>query len=195
MLGVATVPFDSRQPDDGSDELGRHFGTEDTVVRAPTGVFFGEPGKTVRDPYFGGEGPDRTGCTRCGACMVGCRVGAVNSLTKNYLWFAEKRGAKILPERQVLDVAPLGRRRWQRWLSRHDGTSRRRFSGASGTPTPQRGVVFAAGALGTNRTVGELQARRLAARHQRQVGRAGAHQQRIRADRAAARGPRELAMT
>ena len=148
MLGVATVPFDS-QHQRWIREMGRHFGTENTVARAPTGVFFGEPGKPVRDPYFGGAGPDRTGCTRCGSCMVGCRVGAVNSLTKNYLWFAEKRGATILPERQVLDVSPLGRPDGSdgyRVTTEHPGAGlrRQRYTYTTG------GVVFAAGALGTN---------------------------------------------
>ena len=76
--------------------------------RTPVGVYFGEPGTTVPDPYFGGEGPERTGCTFCGACMVGCREGAKNTLLKNYLWFAEKRGAEIVPEREVVDIRPLG---------------------------------------------------------------------------------------
>lgn len=129
--------------------MGRHFGTEDTVTRAPTGVFFGEPGKTVADPYFGGAGPDRTGCTRCGACMVGCRVGAVNSLTRNYLWFAERNGAQVLPERHVIDVTPLGAA---------DGSDGYRITteqpGARTKRTRQthtaRGVIVAGGALGTN---------------------------------------------
>jgi cholesterol oxidase len=89
-------------------DLARHFGTEDTFCRTPCAVFFGEAGKTVNDPYFDGAGPARTGCTQCGACMVGCRVGAKNTLVKNYLWFAEKRGAVVLPEHEVTDVAPLG---------------------------------------------------------------------------------------
>ena len=72
------------------------------------GVFFGEPGKTVPDPYFGGEGPDRTGCTLCGRCMVGCVRGAKNTLVKNYLWFAERLGAVVSPERTVIDIRPLG---------------------------------------------------------------------------------------
>ena len=148
MLGVATVPFDSVHQQ-WIREMGRHFGTEDTVTRAPTGVFFGEPGKTVADPFFGGDGPDRTGCIRCGACMVGCRVGAVNSLTKNYLWFAEKHGVQILPERAVVDVTPMGA------ADGSDGyrvTTERpgaRFRHDRQTHTA-RGVIFAAGALGTN---------------------------------------------
>ena len=107
MLGVKTVPFESVNQQ-LIRSMARHFGTEDTFTRAPTGVYFGEPGKSVKDPYFNGEGPDRTGCTRCGACLVGCRVGAVNSLPKNYLWFAQRRGVQVLAEREVVDVAPLG---------------------------------------------------------------------------------------
>ena len=148
MLGVRTVPFDSLHQQ-WIREMGRHFGTEDTVTRAPTGVFFGEPGKTVSDPYFGGAGPDRTGCTRCGACMVGCRVGAVNSLTMNYLWFAEKRGVQILPEHQVVDVAPLGAADGSdgyRVTTERPGAGFRR----NRQTHTARGVIFAAGALGTN---------------------------------------------
>ncbi|MUL68198.1 cholesterol oxidase [Mycobacterium sp. CBMA 234] len=148
MLGAAPVPFDSVHQQWIRD-MGQHFGTEETVSRAPTGVFFGEPGKTVSDPYFGGEGPDRTGCTRCGACMVGCRIGAVNSLTKNYLWFAERNGVQILAEHQVLNVRPLGAA---------DGTDGYRITTEQPGPGYRRarhsfttrGVIFAAGALGTN---------------------------------------------
>ena len=64
---------------------------------------------TVADPYFGGSGPERTGCVRCGQCMVGCRFGAKNTLVKNYLWFAEKLGVDVEPDRTVVDVRPLGR--------------------------------------------------------------------------------------
>jgi len=148
MLGVGPVPFDSVNQQWIRD-MGRHFGTEDTVTRAPTGVFFGEPGKTVPDPYFGGAGPDRTGCTRCGACMVGCKVGAVNSLTQNYLWFAERDGVQILPEHQVVDVTPLGNPDGSdgyRVSTEHPGGGRH---GNRQTYTC-RGVVFAGGALGTN---------------------------------------------
>ena len=55
-------------------------------------MFLGEAGKTVPDPFFGGEGPERAGCVRCGSCMVGCRYDAKNTLVKNYLYFAERRG-------------------------------------------------------------------------------------------------------
>jgi cholesterol oxidase len=88
MLGVQLTPFDSPALQ-LTKEVAQRFGVQDTFSRTPMGVFFGEPGKTVEDPYFGGERPARTGCTRCGDCLVGCRVGAANAVTKNYLWFAE----------------------------------------------------------------------------------------------------------
>ncbi len=149
MLGVNTVPFESP-----GDELLRsvatHFGTEETFRRTPVGVYFGEAGKTVDDPYFGGEGPPRTGCTRCGACMVGCREGAKNTLVKNYLHLAEKLGVEIIPDSEVGDIRPAEKpdgsdgyivtvARPGAWLRR----DRREYRAA--------GVVVAAGALGTNR--------------------------------------------
>lgn len=148
MLGVNTVPFDSTNQQ-LAREMARHFGGEDKFTRSPTGVFFGEPGKTVKDPYFGGEGPERTGCTRCGACMVGCRTGAVNSLVKNYLWFAEKRGVQIMAEREVVDVSPLGAADGSdgyRVVTHRPGA----WFGKNRQTHTARGVIFAGGALGTN---------------------------------------------
>lgn len=149
MLGVATVPYPS-----GAQDLlrsvGEHFGVGETFTRTPVGVFFGEPGREVADPYFGGEGPARTGCTRCGECMVGCRVGAKNTLLKNYLWFAEKEGATVIGDREVTDIRPVGAA---------DGSDGYEVT----TQTPgawfakdrrafrARGVIVSAGALGTNR--------------------------------------------
>ena len=106
MLGVKTVPFDSANQQ-LIREMARHFGTEDTFTRTPNGIFFGEANKTVPDPYFGGEGPDRTGCTKCGACMVGCRTGAKNTLVKNYLWLAERECVTVFPDTRVADIRPL----------------------------------------------------------------------------------------
>ena len=106
MLGVTTNPqltFVDRLLKETADEMGRG----DTFRPTEVGVFFGKPGVTVPDPYFGGEGPPRSGCIACGGCFVGCRHNAKNSLTKNYLWFAEKRGAFIQAERDVVDIRPL----------------------------------------------------------------------------------------
>ena len=106
MLGVvdqypAPGPVEQLMRDAAKD-----LGVEASFRLAPTGVFYGEPGKRVPDPFFGGEGPDRTGCTFCGNCMVGCRVGAKNTLMKNYLALAERRGVTIEPLRTVTAVVP-----------------------------------------------------------------------------------------
>ena len=153
MLGVQMVPFES----DGQKllkQVGEAFGVADTFTRTPCGVFFGEPDRTVADPYFGGDGPERSGCTRCGACMVGCRVGAKNTLLKNYLWFAEKKGVEILPERQVVDIKPIGA------ADGSDGYILTTVHPGAWFDTrlkmfTAKGVVLAAGALGTNRLLAQ----------------------------------------
>jgi cholesterol oxidase len=106
-------------------------------------------GKTYPDPYFGGEGPERTTCIGCGGCMVGCRHNAKNSLDKNYLYFAEKHGAKVFAETKVVDVTPLNGK-----ADGSDGYEVRTIkSTAFFRKQPRRftcrGVVFAASALGT----------------------------------------------
>lgn len=83
------------------------LGVGSTFRHAPVGVWFGKPGERTPDPFFGGEGPERTGCTLCGNCMVGCRVGAKNTLMKNYLALAERRGVVIEPLRSVTEVREL----------------------------------------------------------------------------------------
>lgn len=148
MLGVQKAPFTSTNQS-LAREMARHLGKEDGFVMSPTGVYFGEPGVTVADPFFGGKGPARTGCTRCGACMVGCRTGAANRLTKNYLWFAEKLGVRIAAEREVVDVQPLGAADGSdgyRVTTQHPGAWLRRDRQTH----TARGVVLAGGTLGTN---------------------------------------------
>jgi cholesterol oxidase len=49
------------------------YRTHVAIFQAPEGA---PGGTTVRDPFFGGEGPDRTTCMGCGGCMMGCRHGA-----------------------------------------------------------------------------------------------------------------------
>ncbi len=157
MFGITDVPFES-PGDELLKRIAKEFGVEETFRRTPVGVFFGEPGVTVPDPYFNGEGPPRTGCIRCGACMVGCREGAKNTLLKNYLYFAEKKGVTIHADREVVDIRPLGKadgsegyrvatRYPGAWFNRQEKT----FSA--------RGVVVSAGALGTNRLLARCKLR------------------------------------
>lgn len=156
MLGVNTVPFES-PADRVLKDYARHIGVEDTFCRTPVAVYFGEADKTVADPFFGGEGPDRTGCIRCGACMVGCRVGAKNTLLKNYLWFAEKAGAEVLPNRRVTDIRPLGAGDGSDGFKVH-----MRSPGPFGTnreTITAKGVILAAGALGTNQLLADCKHR------------------------------------
>ncbi len=100
MLGVVTNPCDG-PVEQVMRAAATDLGVEASFRHTPVGVFLGEPGVRVADPYFGGAGPERTGCTMCGNCMVGCRDGAKNTLVKNYLWLAERRGATIEPMRTV----------------------------------------------------------------------------------------------
>jgi len=110
-------------------------------------VYFGEKGREVNDPYFGGKGPTRTGCIGCGACMTGCRYNAKNTLDKNYLHLAQKLGVDILAENEVKDISPF---------DREDGSDGYKVSFKSSiqlwgsTQTVRaKGVVFSGGVLGT----------------------------------------------
>ncbi|MCA9992691.1 MAG: GMC family oxidoreductase [Anaerolineales bacterium] len=106
MLGTATNP--RLWPADYLlRDIATELGREETFSATPVGIFFGEPGKNVPDPYFSGEGPERVGCIHCGGCMVGCRHNAKNTLDKNYLYLAEKWGAEVRPEANVVDIRPL----------------------------------------------------------------------------------------
>lgn len=142
MLGVETNPYLSSSDTElrkAADKLG--YG--DTFKMAELGIYFGESGKTVQDPYFGGIGPERTGCINCGECMTGCRHGAKNTLVKNYLYLAESAGAQVIANTTVTDI-----------IDSSDGyVITTRGSGSTGWLKTKRitadQVVVAAGALGT----------------------------------------------
>lgn len=154
MLGATTAPrvfpADEMLRDIVQEETGRGA----TFRRHEVGVYFGEPGVASPDPFFGGEGPERAGCTFCGACMTGCKHNAKNTLDRNYLFLAERRGATIHPETLVTDLRPLpgggfevDTVRSTSWLVPRPRTLR------------ARAVVLAAGALGTTRLLLRCKAR------------------------------------
>lgn len=143
MLGVDETPADT--PADGyMKDLAERLGVAETYRRTPVGVWFGTPGERVPDPYFGGEGPDKVGCTHCGSCMVGCRVGAKNTLDRNYLYLAEKNGATVYPDTQVTDLEELAGGGWRVTTERPGAWFARRSR-----PFTAERVVLSAGVLGT----------------------------------------------
>ena len=146
MLGAATNPR-METGDIALRKLGREIGMERHFEATNVSVYFGEPGKTVPDPFFNGKGPDRAGCTFCGGCMTGCRHNAKNSLDKNYLYLAERLGAVIQPESLVTDVHPLGTEDGSDGYALDWAPSATR-RGAGGR-VRCRGVVFSGGVLGT----------------------------------------------
>ncbi|MBN1336656.1 MAG: GMC family oxidoreductase [Deltaproteobacteria bacterium] len=143
MLGVAPTPrlgIGDLLLKDYAASIGRGDAFRATEV----GIFFGEPGVEVPDPYFGGEGPNRTGCDFTGACMVGCRSGAKNSLDRNYLHLAERRGVTIEADTRVTGLVPDGSGGW--WVH---GRTWRPGRGNEPRTWSARRVVVAAGTLGT----------------------------------------------
>jgi cholesterol oxidase len=142
MLGVVTAP-EIYEGDRVLKRVCEELGRADTFKPAEVGVYFGEPGKLVPDPYFGGEGPARAGCVRCGGCMVGCRYRAKNTLDQNYLFLAERRGAVVLPGQRVTAVVPLPEGGYELRLRRSIGLLRPRRT------LRAKNVVLAAGVLGT----------------------------------------------
>ena len=156
MLGVVTNPV--RTPaDDVMEKVANDMGAGDTFHPTPVGVFFGgpeqSPGAKSADPYFGGEGPERNACLNCGECMSGCRHNAKNTLVKNYLYLAEKKGAKVLPLTTVTRVVP-------RRLGGYDVhvryTKTKLRSKASTRVITADQVIFAAASLGTQKLLHQL---------------------------------------
>lgn len=134
MLGVTRTPF-LTYPDEVVKELAKDLGREDSFQSTDVAVYFGEPGKTVPDPYFGGKGPERTGCIHCGGCMTGCRFNAKNTLDKNYLYLAEQQGLEVKTEAEVVAVRPAD--------------TGYRVETKTGESFQSKNVIFSGGVLGT----------------------------------------------
>lgn len=143
MLGVVQNPH-MTPADEVIKSVAEDMGVGDTFIQTPVGVFFGEPGKTVEDPYFGGAGPARTGCIECGECMTGCRHGAKNTLIKNYLGLAEKAGATIVPMTTVESLHEASDGTWD-VVTRRTGAKVRK----NHKTYTAKYVVVAAGTWGT----------------------------------------------
>jgi cholesterol oxidase len=153
MLGVARNPK-LWTADEVLCKMAGEQGMQHTFRATEVGVFFGEPGVTVPDPFFNGEGPARAGCQHCGGCMVGCRYNAKNTLPKNYLYFAEKRGAEVIAESEVTDV----RQHPVEGTAGYEITYRPSTRLIKGTPQRllARRVIFSGGVMGTLRLLLKL---------------------------------------
>ncbi|WP_433265684.1 FAD-dependent oxidoreductase [Actinosynnema sp. CS-041913] len=152
MLGVVENPT-TTPSDEVMRKVAEDMGVAGSYHATPVGVFFGEPGTEVEDPYFGGAGPKRTGCVECGECMTGCRVGAKNTLVKNYLYLAERNGAQVLPLTTVTDLRQARDGTWSISTRRTGGKVRK------GRRTITAGqVVLAAGTWGTQELLHRMKA-------------------------------------
>ena len=150
MLGVAQNPYFSAS-DKAMKQVADQMGVGHTFKLAPLGVYFGDGvGVKSKDPFFGGVGPDRSGCLQCGACMTGCRHNAKNTLPKNYLGLAESAGAMVFPEHTVTKVEQLADGSWvvtarksSAWFGK-----KRKFTAAN--------VVIAAGTYNTQKLLHKM---------------------------------------
>jgi cholesterol oxidase len=150
MLGVTENPT-CTPADDVMRTVAEKMGVADSFRLTPVGVYFGDKGETAADPFFGGIGPDRTGCVECGECMTGCRHGAKNTLVKNYLHLAEKAGVEIFDLTTVTDLLPQA-----------DGSFTVKFKGTKGRSRgtwQAQQVVLAAGAWGTQQLLHKIRAK------------------------------------
>ncbi len=158
MLGANPNPK-LQVGDKALQQLARQMGNEKEFEPTNVAVFFGQPEKTVSDPYFKGKGPDRAGCNFCGGCMTGCRYNAKNTLDKNYLYLARQLGITVQPESEVYDIIPISGSndsagyevKWKQSI---------KFFKKKGRVTGKN-IIFAGGVLGTVPLLLKLKKRRL----------------------------------
>ncbi len=146
LLGASENPL-LDEADFAMRNLAKSIGKEKEFRPTKVAIYFGDKGKTVDDPYFKGKGPDRTGCTGCGACMTGCRYNAKNTLDKNYLHLAQQLGVHIIAESKVKNVEILENTNGSDGYKITYKKATRWFSKSSSIES--KGVVFSGGVLGT----------------------------------------------
>ena len=123
-------------------EVATDMGKEESFSGVNVGVYFGDTEKET-DPYFNGKGPLRSGCTECAGCMVGCQFNVKNTLDKNYLYFAEKYGAKVLDSSRVIKIEWAG---GQYTVHTKDSTS---WFTKNQKSFRSNGLIISGGVLGT----------------------------------------------
>jgi len=124
------------------EEVSKDMNAHDTFETVHVGVNLDKP-ELESDPYFNGMGPLRKGCIECGGCMVGCRENAKNTLDRNYLWFAEKMGAEIIPETKAEKISYFDS------LYHVETKNLTSFIRKRKDVFTSKGIIIASGALGT----------------------------------------------
>ena len=124
------------------EEVSKDMNAHDTFETVHVGVNLEKP-EVESDPYFNGMGPLRKGCVECGGCMVGCRENAKNTLDRNYLWFAEKLGAEIVPETKAEKISYIDN------LYQVETKNLTSFFKKKKRIFTSKGIIVASGALGT----------------------------------------------
>lgn len=145
MLGATRNPkiFDG---DIELQRMSKELGKEKHFEYTNVAIYFGEENVTKKDPYYNGEGPERSGCNFCGGCMTGCRHNAKNTLDKNYLFLAQKKGSVVLAENEVVGIVPMdinGSGGYEVSVKSSKSVFKKRKKYTT------RGVIFSGGVLGT----------------------------------------------
>lgn len=163
MLGAIESPklFDA---DKALQNIAREMGKSGEFKAPKVAVYFGEANVEVADPYFKGEGPKRAGCNFCGQCMTGCPHNAKNTLDKNYLYLAQKKGAKILAEKKVTVV----KSDTNGYIIQFENSTTLLFRDKR--EVRAKGVVFSGGVLGTVRLLLDMKRKNHLAHLSSQVG-------------------------
>lgn len=164
MLGVTQNPYFSPS-DKAMKEAAIAMGVGETFQMAPLGIYFGDGSDaTVKDPYFGGVGPDRNGCIQCGACMTGCRNNAKNTLPKNYLGLAEHGGAQVFA---LTTVTKVEQDHDGSWIIQTAKTGPRTTPGETFTA---KEVIIAAGTYNTQKLLHRMRDDRILPRLSNRLG-------------------------
>ncbi len=158
MLGATKNPkfYDA---DIALQKVAQQMGRSNEFEAPKVSVFFGKSDVKVKDPFFNGEGPERMGCNFCGQCMTGCPNNAKNSLDKNYLYLAQKKGTKVIAEKLVTSIKPLDDTNLNFGYTVDFKNSTSYFKKGIGS-VKTKGVIFSGGVLGTVRLLLNMKAKK-----------------------------------
>ncbi len=168
MLGATKNPkfYDS---DIALQKVAKQMGRSDKFEAPKVSVYFGKSDVEVKDPFFNGEGPDRVGCNFCGQCMTGCPNNAKNSLDKNYLYLAQKKGVKVIAEKLVTSVKENDEGDSDSGYTIEFKDSTSYFNKDLGS-VKTKGVIFSGGVLGTVRLLLDMKAKKFLPKLSNEVG-------------------------